>query len=221
MNIDAALRANPVAAWLQAHADVLVEAAIRIVTVATLGLFLYGSLVQFWRDPSRVTVLLMVLSEVVTIVFSLLSRVPGKRDWNVLSVMVSSVATFYFLAFDIKPGIHLIPEWVAVCLQVIGMSVQISAKLSLRRSFGILPANRGVVVHGPYKLIRHPMYFGYLIKDIGFLLPNFGLQNVIVLVVHWTLQVTRIVREERLLSEDDTYREYAKRVRYRLIAGIF
>ncbi|WP_175942017.1 isoprenylcysteine carboxylmethyltransferase family protein [Caballeronia sp. BCC1704] len=221
MNIDAALRANPVAAWLQAHADVLVEAAIRIVTVATLGLFLYGSLVQFWRDPSRVTVLLMVLSEVVTIVFSLLSRVPGKRDWNVLSVMVSSVATFYFLAFDIKPGIHLIPEWVAVCLQVIGMSVQISAKLSLRRSFGILPANRGVVVHGPYKLIRHPMYFGYLIKDIGFLLPNFGLQNVIVLAVHWTLQVTRIVREERLLSEDDTYREYAKRVRYRLIAGIF
>ncbi|VXC72640.1 conserved membrane hypothetical protein [Burkholderia sp. 8Y] len=221
MNTNTAARVNPVTCWLHAHAEFLVEAAIRMLTVAMLSLFLYGALVQFWRDPSRVTVLLMVTSEVVAIALSMISRVPKKRDWNVLSVVVSSVATFYFLAFDIRPGIHLIPEWIAACLQMIGMSIQISAKLSLRRSFGILPANRGVVVHGPYKLIRHPMYFGYLIKDAGFLLPNFGLQNVIVLALHWTLQVTRIVREERLLSEDDTYREYAKRVRYRLIAGIF
>jgi protein-S-isoprenylcysteine O-methyltransferase Ste14 len=44
---------------------------------------------------------------------------------------------------------------------------------------------------------------------------------VLVLIVHWTLQIGRIIREEKLLKEDETYREYVKRVRYRLIAGVF
>ncbi|WP_050454244.1 methyltransferase family protein [Candidatus Burkholderia verschuerenii] len=134
---------------------------------------------------------------------------------------MSTGATFYFLAFRLEPGIHLVPEWLAAALQIAGLAIQISAKLSLRRSFGILPANRGVVVHGPYRLIRHPMYFGYLVNDMGFLLPNFGLQNVLVLAFHWTLQIGRIVREERLLSNDEMYRDYTQRVRYRLIAGVF
>jgi protein-S-isoprenylcysteine O-methyltransferase Ste14 len=47
------------------------------------------------------------------------------------------------------------------------------------------------------------------------------LQNVLVLAFHWTLQIGRIVREERLLSNDEKYRDYAQRVRYRLIAGVF
>lgn len=221
MDTNTAPPATPMQTWLQTRSEALIEVTVRILTVTMLGVFLYTSLVQFARDPSRVTLLLMVVSEVVTIVFSMFSRVPAKRDWNPLAVITSAGATFYFLAFDIKPGIHLIPEWVAVCLQVIGMSIQIAAKLSLRRSFGILPANRGIVVHGPYKLVRHPMYFGYLIKDFGFLLPNFGLRNVLVLIVHWTLQIGRIIREEKLLKEDETYREYVKRVRYRLIAGVF
>jgi protein-S-isoprenylcysteine O-methyltransferase Ste14 len=201
--------------------QVVIEVAIRGATVTLLGTFLVNALVQYSRDPSRVTLLLLVLSEVVTIAMSLISRVPRVRDWNIVSVLMATCATFYFLAFRIEPGVHLIPEWLAVGLQVTGMCIQISAKLSLRRSFGILPANRGVVMHGPYRLVRHPMYFGYLVKDIGFLLPNFGLQNVIVLAVHWCLQVGRIINEERLLSKDDTYLAYAKCVRYRLIAGVF
>jgi protein-S-isoprenylcysteine O-methyltransferase Ste14 len=221
METNQAATLNPAPTWLRARVDALVEVTVRMVTVLALGIFLYGAAVQFLRDPSRITLLLMVVSEVVTIGLAVCSRVPKQRDWNPLSMIFATFATFYFLAFDIKPGIHLIPEWLAVCLQVIGMSIQISAKLSLRRSFGILPANRGVVIHGPYKLIRHPMYFGYLVKDIGFLLPNFGWRNVIVLLVQWSLQIGRIIREERLLSGDATYREYAKRVRYRLITGVF
>ncbi len=92
------------------------------------------------------TVLLMVVSE------------PSPSCWRCVRACHRSAtgtrlrssslrgATFYFLAFDIAPSIHLIPEWIAVYLQVIGMSIQTSAKLSLRRSFGILLANRGVVV---------------------------------------------------------------------------
>jgi protein-S-isoprenylcysteine O-methyltransferase Ste14 len=207
--------------FIETRGQIYLDAIVRVLTVAMLGMFLYNSLTEYLRNPSRITLLLMVISEMVTISVSLFSRVPRARDWRLLSVLMSTGATFYFLAFRLEPGIHLVPEWLAAALQIAGLAVQISAKLSLRRSFGILPANRGVVVHGPYRLIRHPMYFGYLVNDMGFLLPNFGLQNVLVLAFHWTLQIGRIVREERLLSNDEMYRDYTQRVRYRLIAGVF
>jgi protein-S-isoprenylcysteine O-methyltransferase Ste14 len=201
--------------------QLVVEIAVRGLSVAMLSIFLVSSSVQFARDPSRITLLLFAVAELLTIGLALFTRVPRQRDWNPLSVVLAFCATFYFLAFRVEPGIHLLPERVAAGIQIAGILVQISAKLSLRRSFGILPANRGVVVHGPYRMVRHPMYFGYLITDIGFLLPNFGIQNLVVLVVHWTLQVARLLREERLLEGDATYRDYTKRVPYRLIRGVF
>src|SRR5437899_9023283 len=43
-----------------------------------------------------------------------------------------------------------------------GLIVVIAAKLTLGRSFGIAPANRGVVARGPYNIVRHPIYTGYV-----------------------------------------------------------
>lgn len=101
------------------------------------------------------------------------------------------------------------------------MLLQIYAKWSLRRSFGLLPAHRGVIVVGPYRFVRHPMYLGYLVTDIGFLAANFGVRNVVIVVAQWALQAVRIVKEEQLLSKDATYRDYMSRVCYRLIRGVF
>ena len=44
------------------------------------------------------------------------------------------------------------------------------AKLVLGRAFGIVAANRGVKVLGPYCLVRPPMYAGYTLTQFGFLL---------------------------------------------------
>jgi protein-S-isoprenylcysteine O-methyltransferase Ste14 len=198
-----------------------IEVGVRVSCVALLSVFLASSLVQFARDPSRITLLLLAVAELLTVGLAAFTRVPRERDWNPLSVVMASSASFYFLAFRIEPGIRLVPETLAAGFQIAGILIQISAKLSLRRSFGILPANRGVVIRGPYRFLRHPMYFGYLVSDIGFILPNFGIQNLIVFVVHWMLQFGRIVQEERLLSKDASYREYMSRVRYRLIRGVF
>jgi protein-S-isoprenylcysteine O-methyltransferase Ste14 len=198
-----------------------IEVGIRVACVVLLSVFLTSALMQFARDPSRITLLLMAAAELLTVGLAIFTRVPRERDWNPLSVVMASCASFYFLAFRVEPGTRLIPETLAAGLQIAGLLIQIGAKWSLRRSYGILPANRGVVVRGPYRFLRHPMYFGYLVTDIGFILPNFGIQNLIVFVVHWMLQIGRIVREEQLLSKDAGYREYMGRVRYRLIRGLF
>lgn len=199
----------------------LVEVTARVAAATMLSLFAYAAITQWRAAPSRITLLLLVVSAFVTVGLSLFSRVPVKRDWRPLAFICSMGGTYYFLAVRLGPGSHLVPESVGAALQLLGIFWQLFAKASLRRSFGILPANRGVVSRGAYRFVRHPMYLGYFITDIGFLLVNFGLQNLLVYSCQFALQVVRIVREEQLLSADDGYRTYRTRVRYRVIPGVF
>src|ERR1700722_18522498 len=37
------------------------------------------------------------------------------------------------------------------------------SRVYMGRSFGILPANRGIVSKGPFRWVRHPIYFGWLV----------------------------------------------------------
>lgn len=201
--------------------QLVIEIALRVCAVSALSVFLVSAILQVLKDPSRITLLLFLFTSLLDIGLVVLSRVARERDSTPVSMVMSVTGTFYYVAFRMEPGIHLIPETAAVGLQIAGIVIQIWAKLALWRSFGLLPANRGVVVSGPYRALRHPMYVGYTIRNIGFLLPNFGLQNVIVFALHFCIQICRIVREERVLSKDRSYREYMSRVRYRLIFGVF
>jgi protein-S-isoprenylcysteine O-methyltransferase Ste14 len=101
------------------------------------------------------------------------------------------------------------------------MFFQLYGKVALGRSFGIVAANRGVVVGGPYRLVRHPIYLGYLVTHAGFLLSNWSLRNLAVYAAAYIFQVARIFAEERILLVDGRYREYFQSVRYRLIPGLF
>jgi protein-S-isoprenylcysteine O-methyltransferase Ste14 len=74
---------------------------------------------------------------------------------------------------------------------------------------------------GPYQLVRHPMYSGYVVTQLGFLLLNPSLWNAAVYALAWTTLVMRIGEEEKFLSQDIAYRDYQADVRYRLIPGIY
>jgi protein-S-isoprenylcysteine O-methyltransferase Ste14 len=101
------------------------------------------------------------------------------------------------------------------------MIVQISAKTALWRSYGLIPANRGVKTRGPYRFVRHPMYAGYTLTHVGFLLGFPSLQNFSLYFATFLIEVARLLREELILKQDTIYREYATRVRYRLLPGVF
>ncbi|WP_181969926.1 isoprenylcysteine carboxylmethyltransferase family protein [Paraburkholderia sp. DHOC27] len=201
--------------------DFTVELAARLGTALLLGLFAYLAIKNWRADPTRITLLLLVVAEFFTLGLSLVVRVPQRRDWNPVAFLCALGATYYFLAVHLGPGLRLVPEAVGASLQIAGIGWQLFAKVSLRRSFGILPANRGVVSRGAYRFVRHPMYLGYFLMDMGFLLANFGLQNVLVYAGQFALQVVRIGREEKLLSEDERYRAYQGKVRYRVIPGLY
>ena len=78
-----------------------------------------------------------------------------------------------------------------------------------------------VISTGPYRIVRHPMYAGYTILHIGFLLSFPSLWNIVLYSTELAIQLARLLREELLLNEDQSYRAYAARVRYRLVPLIF
>lgn len=115
----------------------------------------------------------------------------------------------------------LVPVMACFGIMVAGILLQIMAKLVLGRAFGIVAANRGVKVLGPYRFVRHPMYAGYTLTHIGFLLAMPSPINALFYATALTMQVARIFREEHVLGQDASYRTFAARVRYRLVPGVF
>ena len=109
----------------------------------------------------------------------------------------------------------------AVLLMFAGLSIQVVSKFALGRRFGIVAANRGLCMFGPYRYVRHPIYMGYLFTHIGVCLLNPSPWNLILFVCVYALQIPRILAEERMLDEDEEYRKYKQLVRYRLVPRLF
>jgi protein-S-isoprenylcysteine O-methyltransferase Ste14 len=131
-----------------------------------------AAFVQRKADPSRITLQLIALIEIITAGLNICTRRAQRCDWRPLFVTASFIAMPYFLALDPKTSSHLVPEFVGAGLQIIGLFFQFYAKLTLCRSFGILAAARSLVTHGAYRGLRHPVYFGYMIGHLGFLISG-------------------------------------------------
>ena len=202
------------------------EGALTEWLLRAFGLLVYGLTVSnlargWWLDQSRWTLLLLLIIEGYTLALVLVARPALARDTSPLVVIGAGYAAFYFVLLDAAHTTHLIPETAGVILLATGMICQFSAKFALGRCFGILPARRGIVISGPYRLVRHPIYAGYLIGHIGFLLSNFSWRNAAVFAVLYLVQILRIQKEEALLSESSAYRGYAGQVRWKLIPFVF
>jgi protein-S-isoprenylcysteine O-methyltransferase Ste14 len=170
-------------------------------------------------DAENLAPAIIILSEG-AIIFFLLIRRPTEnislrpQDWA-----VALIGTLGPLLVTKAPE----PQNLAVgaFLLLFGMITQLSAKFSLRRSFGLVAANRGVKTGGAYRYVRHPMYLGYMISHVGFLLLSPSLWNFAVYAATWACLILRIAVEERMLTEDAAYQDFKKRVRFRLVPGLY
>ena len=112
-------------------------------------------------------------------------------------------------------------DWTVALVGTFGVLVVLAGLGALGRSFGLVAAHRDLVMTGPYRVVRHPLYAAYTILQVGYLLQSLRLWNVVVLGVVWACQVARIRAEERLLREDAGYARYTQHTRFRLVPGIW
>jgi protein-S-isoprenylcysteine O-methyltransferase Ste14 len=134
------------------------------------------------------------------------------------------------MALDaVRFGWSQVPVWLqAVGAMLIALCMYV-AYLAFRENSYAAPvikiqSERGhrVVTTGPYAYLRHPMYAGALLFFIGTPLLLGSWYGLAFAVVMTAVLAVRAVMEERTLAEGlPGYREYAARVRYRLIPWVW
>jgi len=79
-----------------------------------------------------------------------------------------------------------------------------------------------VITTGPYKIVRHPMYFAIIILYICHCL---ALGSLYALIPCTGVIITIVIRnsyEDKMLHEQlEGYKEYAQKTRYKLLPGIW
>jgi protein-S-isoprenylcysteine O-methyltransferase Ste14 len=165
--------------------------------------------------------LLLLPSEGLAVVFLLLRRSSTEISRRPIEWALAMAATCAPLL--VIPGGTPLPLAIRVAplVLLVGMALQIHAKITLGRSFGCVPAHRGLKLGGPYRFVRHPMYAGYMLSHTAFLAMNATLWNLVVYLIAYALQIPRLLAEERMLCRDPGYRDYVATVRFRLIPRLY
>jgi protein-S-isoprenylcysteine O-methyltransferase Ste14 len=189
--------------------------------VCVLFTMLSVNLFREWARTGHVTGLLLLASELLVVVFTVIRRRACIVDRSTLAAIVTGISLVGppLLRASGEPG--LVPDAATAAISGLGLLVVVIGKITLGRSFGLVPANRGVVVAGPYTLVRHPIYTGYLITHAAFLLAHPSALNVAIIAITDTALVVRALVEERVLRGDAKYRSYCRRVSWHLVPGLF
>lgn len=161
--------------------------------------------------------LLLFIAEFFTVCLVIFAKKTDTRDFSILPILLTITASFYFFLIYLNQGVSLIPEWLGELIMIIGITIQFISKIYLGRNFGLLPARRGIVTKGPYRIVRHPIYLGYFITHMAFLFSLFSIHNLLVYVFLYTIQFGRMYYEEKNLISDPTYQIYTKKVKYKFI----
>ena len=179
------------------------------------------SLLTSWQESGNIVSLVLLLSESSVVVFVVIRRYTSDVSVQPLDWLIALLGTTAPLLVRPTGGEPLVPLSVCAPLMLAGMVLQVAAKFALSRSFGVVAANRGVKIGGPYRLVRHPMYAGYVMTQIAFLLTNPSAWNAAVYGFALACQIGRILAEERVLVRDPSYRAFAAAVPYRLVPRVF
>jgi protein-S-isoprenylcysteine O-methyltransferase Ste14 len=120
-----------------------------------------------------------------------------------------------------RPGGSGLPHLPCEIAQLLGVLIALVSLAALGRSFGLVAADRGLKTRGPYRLVRHPAYAGYLVCYGAYVAENPSARNLALLLLSTAFQLVRINEEERVLAADSSYASYRRDVKRRLIPLVY
>lgn len=149
---------------------------------------------------------------------------------------LSIIGTPFFILLYIIPGFDAVrfkwsnlPFYISI-IGYIGMIIAIIIFLLVSRENTYLSRvveiqeERGhkVITTGPYRIIRHPMYFSVIILYISHCLALGSVFGLIPCGIIIIMIIFRTIREDKMLHEQlEGYKEYTQKTRYKLIPGIW
>ena len=137
------------------------------------------------------------------------------------------LAAFLLAGFNFRFGWLVMPRalvWAAAILFLIGYALYaevLRENAYLSRTIEV-QEDQKVVDSGLYGVVRHPMYAATLLLFLSMPLVLGSPISFLILLLYIPLIVKRIRNEEKVLEEGLAgYREYERRVRYRLVPGLW
>lgn len=189
--------------------------------VGALFVMLSWNFLNDFLRTGRITGLLFLFSEALVVVLTIFRRRAQTIDRSPVAALLTAVSLLgppLVWPSDVPP---LVPDALTALVSTIGVVIVIAGKITIGRSFGLIPANRGVVATGPYSIVRHPIYAGYLLTHAATLALFPSVWNVAIIIIADTALVFRALAEERVLSADSDYQSYCGRVAWHLLPGVF
>jgi protein-S-isoprenylcysteine O-methyltransferase Ste14 len=147
--------------------------------------------------------------------------------------IIVTMLTISFLLMMVVPGLDhrwhwsSVPVWLVLLANAgVILSFAIFFVVMKQNSYAAatirVEAGQPLVSTGIYGIVRHPMYSGALILMICMPLALGSYRTLLVLILALPVLVWRILNEENVLTRDLAgYTEYRRKVRYRLIPGIW
>ncbi len=157
------------------------------------------------------------------------SDTKGWDKWLTPLMGVVLLAGMVVAGLDHRFGWTQIPvwlQWVGLAVTGVGYSLFGWAMLVNRYFSRVvrIQDDRGhqVVSSGPYSMVRHPGYAGFIPAFLGLGLALGSVWGLALMALSGAMLIARTALEDRTLrAELPGYADYAKRVRYRLLPGIW
>ncbi len=188
--------------------------------VADIFAFFVYQNFKYYLNTGSISTLLFLMFEALVVILVLIRPAPFSYSKSPKEWTVAFIGT-YFPALLISGLQSFEGRELFLIPQIIGIMISFAGILSLNRSFGIVPANRGIKTTGIYRYIRHPLYAGYILSNTSFLIQNFSIWNLLVILAVFSAFIFRIFYEENFLSQDAEYLAYMSQTKARLLPYVW
>jgi protein-S-isoprenylcysteine O-methyltransferase Ste14 len=152
----------------------------------------------------------------------------GRRAGHMFLVVLAAWI-FFFPQMPRIFGTRVVPDtasvfWIGVAITWIGIAFAIWARLTLGRNWsGMVEVKQEhqLVIAGPYRLVRHPIYSGILLALLGTALGTGELRCFIALPLFFAAWLTKSRHEEEFMRQQfgGEYLAYQSKVKA-LIPGV-
>lgn len=205
--------------WTKHHN--LMHWLVNIAVASFFSCYIYDSIIRL-ATGTCVTLLIALLFRNTSITLVFLLRRPSKLTSRNVGDWVAAIGgTFitYLYTSQAKP-IHPFVVPTAYVVMIVTAFISTICIINLGRSFGLVPANRGIKTDLLYGIVRHPLYLLYTIYDLAVISLAFSSHNCYICILHALFSYLRAKREENILMQDISYKEYASKTRYMFLPGV-